>query len=47
MFTWNSIGIIDEQSMLNMTYEAWIRNPVTVISAGAEVSHKEREHAHA
>ena len=31
MFTWDSIGIIDEQSMLNMTDEAWIRNPVTVI----------------
>jgi hypothetical protein len=31
IFTWNSIGIIDEQSMLNMTYEAWIRNPVTII----------------
>jgi len=31
MFTWNSIGIIDEQSLLNMTYEAWIRNPVTII----------------
>ena len=31
MFTWNSIGIIDQQSMLNMTYEAWIRNPVTEI----------------
>jgi hypothetical protein len=31
MFTWNSIGIIDEQSMLNMTYEAWIRNPVTIV----------------
>ncbi len=31
MFTWNSIGIIDEQSMLNMTYEAWIRTPVTII----------------
>jgi len=30
MFTWNSIGIIDEQSMLNMTYEAWIRTPVTI-----------------
>ena len=30
MFTWNSIGIIDEQSMLNMTYEAWIRNPATI-----------------
>jgi hypothetical protein len=31
MFTWNSIGIIDAQSMLNMTYEAWMRSPVTVI----------------
>jgi len=31
MFTWNSIGIVDEQSMLNMTYEAWIRTPVTII----------------
>jgi len=31
MFTWNSIGIIDQQSMLNMTYEAWIRNPVTKV----------------
>jgi|SRR5215469_3947728 len=31
MFTWNSIGIIDQLSMLNMTYEAWIRNPVTII----------------
>jgi hypothetical protein len=31
MFTWNSIGIIDQQSMLNMTFEAWVRNPVTII----------------
>jgi hypothetical protein len=31
MFTWNSIGIIDQQSMLNMTYEAWMRNPVTIV----------------
>jgi hypothetical protein len=31
MFTWNSIGIIDQQSMLNMTYEAWIRIPVTIV----------------
>jgi hypothetical protein len=31
MFTWNSIGIIDAQTMLHMTHEAWIRNPVTVI----------------
>jgi hypothetical protein len=34
LFTWNSIGIVDEQSMLNMTYEAWIRNPVTIIEDG-------------
>jgi hypothetical protein len=33
MFTWNSIGIIDRQSMLNMTYEAWVRNPVTIVTA--------------
>jgi hypothetical protein len=32
LFTWNSIGIVCEQSMLNMTYEAWIRNPVTIIA---------------
>jgi hypothetical protein len=31
MFSWNSIGIIDAQSMLNMTHEAWIRTPVTII----------------
>jgi hypothetical protein len=34
VFSWNSIGIIDQQSMLNMTYEAWIRTPVTVIVSG-------------
>jgi hypothetical protein len=31
MFTWNSIGIIDQQSMLHMTHEAWIRHPVTIV----------------
>jgi len=31
MFTWNSIGIIDAQSLLNMTFEAWIRIPVTIV----------------
>ena len=36
-FTWNSIGIIDQQSMLNMTYEAWIRKPVTIISNAVSV----------
>jgi hypothetical protein len=33
LFTWNSIGIVCEQSMLNMTYEAWIRNPETIIAS--------------
>ena len=32
IFVWNSIGIIDEQSMLNMTGEAWVRDPVTITS---------------
>jgi hypothetical protein len=45
LFTWNSIGIIDQQSLLNMTYEAWIRNPVTVVKAGDKVSQKEHAHA--
>jgi hypothetical protein len=30
IFSWHSIGIVDEQSMLNMTYEAWVRSPVTI-----------------
>ncbi|WP_159096900.1 hypothetical protein [Pseudovibrio sp. Alg231-02] len=33
MFTWGTIGIVDEKSMLNMTYEAWIRTPVTIKNA--------------
>jgi hypothetical protein len=33
MFTWNSIGIICEQSLLNMTYEAWVRTPATIIAS--------------
>jgi hypothetical protein len=31
MFTWNSIGIIDVPSLLNITAEAWLRNPTTDI----------------
>jgi len=30
MFTWDSIGIIDEASMLAITHEAWLRQPTTV-----------------
>ena len=30
MFTWDSIGIIDVDSMKAVTFEAWIRRPTTV-----------------
>jgi hypothetical protein len=30
LFTWSSIGIIDEPSMLAITSEAWLRNPTTI-----------------
>lgn len=33
MFTWNSVGIIDQPSMAAITSEAWVRNPTTVIAA--------------
>lgn len=32
IFTWGSIGIIDQQSLLAITHEAWLRNPVTTNS---------------
>ena len=31
LFTWGSIAIIDQPSMLAITGEAWLRNPTTVI----------------
>ncbi len=31
IFVYNSVGIIDEQSLVNMTNEAWVRTPVTII----------------
>lgn len=31
MFTWDSIGIIDVPSLLNITFEAWLRHPTTII----------------
>ena len=33
LFTWSSIGIIDVPSMLAITGEAWLRNPVTIIKS--------------
>jgi hypothetical protein len=30
LFTWNSIGIIDQPSLLAITHEAWLRQPTTV-----------------
>ena len=32
MFTWASIGIVDQQSMLNLVHEARVRNPTTVVA---------------
>ena len=31
MFTWGSIGIVDQQSLMNITNEAWVRNPTTIV----------------
>lgn len=31
MFIWGSIGIIDRQSLMNITGEAWVRNPTTIV----------------
>ena len=31
MFARGSIGIIDQQSLVNITGEAWVRNPVTIV----------------
>ena len=35
MFTWGSIGIIDRASMINITGEAWLRKPTTVLQSAA------------
>lgn len=32
IFTWASIGVIDEPSMLAITGEAWLRQPTTIIN---------------
>lgn len=31
MFTWGSIGIVDQQSLMNVTGEAWVRTPTTIV----------------
>jgi hypothetical protein len=31
MFTWGSVGIVDQQSLINITGEAWVRNPTTIV----------------
>src|SRR5208337_4099673 len=33
LFTWDSIGVIDEASMKAITHEAWLRKPTTVTKA--------------
>ena len=34
MFTWSSVGIIDQPSLLAITQEAWLRSPTSVVIAG-------------
>ncbi len=34
LFTWDSIGIVDQPSMTAITHEAWLRSPTTVIKPG-------------
>jgi hypothetical protein len=31
MYTWGSIGIVDWKSLMNITGEAWVRNPTTIV----------------
>jgi hypothetical protein len=31
MFIWGSLGLVDRQSLINITGEAWVRNPTTVV----------------
>jgi hypothetical protein len=31
LFTWDTIGIIDNPSMVAITHEAWLRNPTTIV----------------
>jgi hypothetical protein len=31
MFTCGSIGIVDQQSLMNITGEAWVRSPTTIV----------------
>ncbi len=31
MFTWGSLGVVNRQSLLNITGEAWVRTPTTIV----------------
>jgi hypothetical protein len=31
LFIWGAIGIVDRQSLMNITGEAWVRNPTTLV----------------
>lgn len=44
MFAWGSIGIVDRQSLMNITGEAWVRNP-TMIVKNLNGNQEERSHS--
>jgi len=40
LFTWDTIGIIDQPSMVAITHEAWLRVPTTVIKPAMTPEHE-------
>ena len=38
MFAWGSIGIVDRQSLMNITGEAWVRSPTTIVKNSRRVT---------
>jgi hypothetical protein len=34
LFTWDTVGIVDQPSMIAITEEAWLRSPTTVTKPG-------------
>ncbi len=44
LFTWDSVGIIDQPSLIAITQEAWLRSPTTVIRR-AKIAAREQMNA--
>jgi hypothetical protein len=44
MFSWGSIGIVDRTSLMNITSEAWVRNPTTIVKDVRDIQLKVQTH---